>query len=202
MKGVRFLRIYNVAKIGVLLLCILLTLPMLTGCANEEKKEPTEKQSVIDDEWRTLIGSEQTCVSKIEIGAYVAQPIHSSTAVIVQDIEVNDDDHIHMLLDILEQRDINFYDHTDYIEDFSVYRNSKAGMEVIQITFFDSENQGMIRVNVYADNSGDIFKLALNPAGKEVWRFAYVAEFEQPIFDSVQTYYNFVNGIGKGDKNA
>jgi hypothetical protein len=199
---VSVLRIFNVAKIGVLLLCILLTLPMLTGCANEEKKGSPEKQSVMEDEWRALIGSEQSCVSKIEIGAYVAQPVLSSTAVIVQDIEVNDANYIHMLLGILERRDVNFYDHNDYIEDFSAYRNSKAGMEMIQITLFDSENQGMIRVNVYADNSGDIFKLALNPGGKEVWRFAYVAEFEQPIFDSVQSYYNLVNGIEKGDKNA
>ena len=196
------MRKLNVAKIGALLLCILLALPMLTGCANEEKKGSPEKQSVMEDEWRDLIGSEQIRVSKIEIGAYVAQPIHSSTAVIVQDIEVNDADHIHMMFDILEQRDVNLYDHTDYIEDYSAYRNSQAGKQMIQITFFDSENQGMIRVNVYADNSGDIFKLALNPGGKEVWRLAYVAEFEQPIFDSVQSYYNLVNGIEKGDKNA
>lgn len=196
------MRKLNVAKIGVLLLCILLALPMLTGCADEEKKGSPEKQSVMQDKWRDLLGSEQISVSKIEIGAYVAQPIHSSTAVIVQDIEVNDADHIHMMFDILEQRDVNFYDHAEYIEDYAAYLNSKAGMQMIQITFFDSENQGMIRVNVYADNSGDIFKLALNPGGKEVWRLAYVAEFEQPIFDSVQSYYNLVNGIEKGDIEA
>lgn len=196
------MRIFNVAKIGVLLLCILLTLPMLTGCANEEKKESPEKQSVMEDEWRALISSEQSCVSKIEIGAYVAQPIHSSTAVIVQDIEVNDADHIHMMFDILEQRDVNFYDHAEYIEDYAAYLNSKAGMEVIRISFFDTENQGIIRVKVYADNTGEIYKIALNPVGEETWRLVYVAEFEQPIFDSVQSYNNFVNDTEKGDRDA
>ena len=187
------MRKLNVAKIGALLLCILLALPMLTGCANEEKKGSPEKQSVMEDEWRDLIGSEQIRVSKIEIGAYVAQPIHSSTAVIVQDIEVNDADHIHMMFDILEQRDVNFYDHAEYIEDYAAYLNSKAGMEVIRISFFDTENQGIIRVKVYADNTGEIYKIALNPGGEETWRLVYVAEFEQPIFDSVQSYNNFVN---------
>ena len=187
------MRKLNVAKIGVLLLCILLTLPMLTGCADEEKKGSPEKQSVMEDKWRDLLGSEQISVSKIEIGAYVAQPIHSSTAVIVQDIEVNDADHIHMMFDILEQRDVNFYDHAEYIEDYAAYLNSKAGMEVIRISFFDTENQGIIRVKVYADNTGEIYKIALNPGGEETWRLVYVAEFEQPIFDSVQSYNNFVN---------
>ena len=194
------MRTLNIAKIGLLLLCVLLTLTMLTGCANEQNA--SAEISEMKEEWNALVSKEQTHVAKIEIGTYVSQPVTSSTAVIVQDIEVIDDNHIHMLLDILEQRDVSFYDHTGYIEDFAVYRNSKADMEVVQITFFDSENQGMIRVYVYADNTGEIYKLALNPVGEEVWRLSYVVEFEQPIFDSVQSYYGLINSIEKGDNYA
>lgn len=181
------MRKFNVAIIGGLLLCILLVISMLTGCANEEKT--SEELSAIEKEWLILTDKDQTRVSKIEIGAYVTQNTHSSVAVVVQNIEVSGAERINLLLDILKQRDISFYDPDDYIVDDADYSNSKAGMKTIQIEFLDSDNQEIMKLNIYADNTGKIYKRALNPGGTQSWRLFYIVEFAQPIFDSVQSFY-------------
>ena len=185
------MKLPNMYRIGALMLIIMLTLSVLVGCANEEAS--SIETSEIQEEWNVLINEEQTYVKKIEIGQYTAQPLASSTAVIVQNVEVTDIQNVILLLDILKKRDANFYDHADYIEDSVAYLNSKAGMEMMQICFFDSNNQEKIKLHVYADNTGEIYKVALNPSGKEAWRLCYIVEFTQPIFDSMQMYYEFVS---------
>ena len=64
------MRKLNVAKIGVLLLCILLALPMLTGCANElreQKDEEENKQEQLEQikrKWNEVIHNETNDVKK------------------------------------------------------------------------------------------------------------------------------------------
>ena len=76
MEGVRFMRIFNVAKTGMLLLCILLTLPMLIGCANEllENQELVQ----IAQEWESVIQNENCDIAKIRITSLVVQSPYSS----------------------------------------------------------------------------------------------------------------------------
>ena len=55
------MRKLNAARIGVLLLCILLTLPMLTGCANELLEQEQNEQELleqIEDKWEAIIKNE------------------------------------------------------------------------------------------------------------------------------------------------
>ena len=193
------MRIFNVAKIGVLLLCILLTLPMLTGCANEllEQKDDAvikqEQLEQVEDKWDAVIENKDDYVAKIEISVYITQSMTSSTGMITQDITIDDSNIIDSLLSVLAMPEIEyepFPSDVEQLDQYIDYVNSRAGKETVAISFFDKDGQKILRLLVYEDYLGSMYKPSINPSGYEVWEGVYYLTFSEQIFDLLKSIYD------------
>jgi len=193
------LRIFNVAKIGVLLLCILLVIPMMTGCANESFEQvdtEVDEQELlvqVEKKWNAVIENIDGYVAKIEIAAYVSQSMASSFGVITQDITIEDSNVIDSLLAVFDMPEMKyepFPSDVEQLDQYIKYMNSRAGKETISISFFDKDGQRILRLLMYEDNLGSLYTPSVTSAGDEAWQGVYYVSFSDQIFDLLKFIYD------------
>lgn len=185
------MRIFNVAKIGVLLLCILLVLPMMTGCANElrEQKDDAEiKQEQleqIEQEWGAVMKNENDYVTKIEIRSYTHQPPTVVDIQPSQEKTCTDVDQIAEIIDLFESQEHSFENLPENEESFEAYSTSKYGKKVYAIVFFDSQDQKIMRITIYEDNNVEVYEPY--PGG---WQSVCIVRISKPIFETVKGFFD------------
>jgi hypothetical protein len=185
---------FNVAKAGVLLLCILLALCALCGCANGAKSDASAQEfTAIHEKWEKVIHNDKGYVARIDIGSYVSQPIHSSTATVLNDVTIEQKEQFDSLLEILSNQTVEFKAVPTDLDTYMSYINSKAGKQMVSISFFDSNEQKILKINVYEDSTADIFEPAINPEEEEVWRCTCHAVFNEQIYETIKAEFSSVN---------
>ena len=155
MEGVRFMRIINVAKTGMLLLCILLTLPILTGCANEllENQELVQ----IAQEWESVIQNENCDIAKIRMTSLVAQSPYSSELSSAQNIILEDEGRIDAMIDILSNQQVVWDSMPKAVDDFFSYQETRYGKREIVLEFYDVEDRYLLRFCVFEDGFCEVY---------------------------------------------
>ncbi len=190
------MRKLNVAKIGVLLLCILLALPMLTGCANElreQKDEEENKQEQLEQikrKWNEVIHNKTNDVKKIEISVYEEKPNYSSQIQTTTIVEIEDAEQIASIIGILSSHEATI-ENSQGEQGDDTYPNSRTGMEVIAIAFYGDQEQRKLKLKLYEDSVGGIFEPGLY-YGQEVWISSYRVIYEEQIFESLLEIYEAI----------
>ena len=197
------MRIFNVAKIGVLLLCILLTLPMMTGCANDVPIIPTlngcagallepdetkwEKQELLEQvekKWYAVITNEENLVAKVKITSYIPQPptieFQPSQSEMYDDVE-----QINMIVDLLNDTELEFQNLPSDQESFDAHVSSQYGKETYAIGFYDSQDQKILRLKVNEDNVAEIYEPYSGG-----WKSVCIARFSVSIFDTIKGVFD------------
>ena len=178
------MRILNVAKIGVLLLCILLTLPTLTGCANEllENQELVQ----IEQEWESVIQNENCDIARIVIWSGEVQPVYSSTRKPSQQLSLNEKEQIDAVIYILSQPDVIWeHSHMDSEELRSFYK-SRYGMQEMEFLFLDSDGQEFLRIELFEDNACFVYSQPeIISEGDVRWHKTHRMILSEDIFHSL-----------------
>ena len=182
------MRFFNVAKIGVLSLCILLALPMLTGCANELLKN--NDMISIDENWMAVMRNEDNFVYEIDMSVYVQKPLHSSTLSIVQEITIVDQQKIDNIITIIAESDAEYEALENSIDDYMADLNDRMETEVISISFFDIGLQRILRLCIYEDGYATVHKPAINDEGNEVWRHTFNLYFSENTYQMLKSVYD------------
>ena len=184
MKGVRFLRSYNVAKIGVLLLCILLVLPMMAGCANELREQ--DKEVPIEQRWDAVMQNKDGYVSKIVIVSSVFYPFWSSDVSVLRDRSMENSEEIDQLIGTFCKQEVTFGSMPGEMDGIRAYMESKDSQECMEVLFLDKQENIILGVCIYEDNSAAIVEGTTLSEGRT---YTYSAEISSPLFEHVKTIY-------------
>ena len=178
------MRIFNVAKIGVLLLCILLTLPMLTGCANELRDNA--KEASIEERWDAVMQNKDEYVSKIVIVSSVFYPYWSSEVSILSDRSIENTEEVHQVIEMFSHQEVSFDKLPDEMDGIHAYLESKDSQKYMQILFLDKQENIILGVCIYEDNSAAIVEGTTLSDGRT---YTYSANFSSLLFESIEAIY-------------
>ena len=182
------MRKLNAARIGALLLCILLTLPMLTGCANELLEH--DEMLLNEEEWIAVMKNENNFVYEIEMYVYVQKPLHSSTLSVVQEATIVDQQKIDNIITIIAESDAEYEALENSIDDFMADVNDRTEMEAISISFVDIGLQHILRLCIYEDGYATVHKPAINDEGNEVWKQTFNLYFSDNTYQMLKSVYD------------
>ena len=178
------MRIYNVAKIGVLLLCILLVLPLMTGCADDlvEKLELVQ----IKREWESIIQKENSDIAKIVIISGEVQPVYSSTFQSYHTMTLDEKEQIDAVIKILSEPDVSWEYSSNESEESTSFYESHYGMQEMEFCFFDSDGQAFLKINIYENNECCIYAQPEIISESHVrWHGYYRMIFSEDIYQSL-----------------
>jgi len=178
------LRIYNVAKIGVLLLCILLVLPMMAGCANELREQ--DKEVSIEQRWDAVMQNKDGYVSKIVIVSSVFYPFWSSDVSVLRDRSMENSEEIDQLIGTFRKQEVTFGSMPGEMDGIRAYMESKDSQECMEVLFLDKQENIILGVCIYEDNSAAIVEGTTLSEGRT---YTYSAEISSPLFEHVKTIY-------------
>lgn len=184
-----------IAKIGSLMLSAMLALSTLTGCANElreqndEEENKQEQLEQIEQKWDMAMENDAGYVAKIEIASYTSQHMLSSTAIVLESKSIENDSQIALIIDLLSEQNISFEEIPRDMEGLTAYKNSKAGMKTLQLDFLDINGQQIIGVELYEDDSMEIWHTEFDSDGSKSQVFTHFANLSTPIFSTVESVY-------------
>ena len=186
------MRIFNVAKIGVLLLCILLVLPMMTGCANELREQKNddeikqEQLEQIEQEWESVIQYENSDIAKIEIVSHVFQSPYSSTIQPSHVVTLVDKKQIDTVINALSNPDVSWKHAPNDSEELGSFYESHYGQQEIEVRFWNSNDQVLLKLNIYEDNTSFICSQPEVISENHVkWHGKYWMIFPEDMFQSL-----------------
>lgn len=181
------MRIFNVEKIRGVLLCIILVLPLLTGCANEclENQELVQ----IEQKWEAVMQNKNNYVAKIEIASYVTHSLWSSEVSVIKYQSIEDPDDISSLIDLLKQQNVVFESIPGDIDGLTTHLETRKDLKTIQLLFLDSEGMIITGMCIYEDNNADIVKG--NTVTDPITHTHFVS-FSDQTFQKIQSVYKSV----------
>ena len=186
-----------IAKIGLFMLSAMLV-STLTGCANDlrEQKDDTEiKQEQIEQieqKWDMAMENDADCVAKIEIASSTSQHMLSSAAIVLESKSIENDSQIALIIDLLSEQNISFEEIPRDMEGLTAYKNSKAGMKTLQLDFLDINGQQIIGIELYEDDSMEIWHTEFDSDGSKSKVFTHLANLPTPIFSAVESVYTSI----------
>lgn len=186
------MRMFNVAKAGVLLLCILLALCALCGCANgDETVISKEELKEIEQNWDGVINNETGHITKIELRAYEVQPSYSSTIKPSRGLTVENESSINALLNALDCKKTKWKSMQLQSPEYKEYLNNTYGKQEISLLLYDSQNQLYMRIIVLEDNTGEIYyePKPLSGTNGYLWDKYYFVTFSDNVYDALETVF-------------
>ena len=167
-----------------LLLCILLTLPMLTGCANELRDHA--KEASIEERWDAVMQNKDEYVSKIVIVSSVFYPYWSSEVSILSDRSIENTEEVHQVIEMFRHQEVSFDKLPDEMDGIHAYLESKDSQKYMQILFLDKQENIILGVCIYEDNSAAIVEGTTLSDGRT---YTYSANFSSLLFESIEAIY-------------
>lgn len=180
----------NSTRKVILIFFIGLMLVSMMSCKNNEN--PNENISTTNMSWNELIEVDIDNIAKVDISSYVVPSMTSSIATKAQIISVNDTEKINSLIDIIENKKIDFEIFPTEMEKISEYNSSRTGKNVYKIVFKDTNNRDVFALCLYEDNSANILESKTLNSGKETLVYTYNIFFEDNIYELIENYYETI----------
>ncbi len=182
----------------ILILILILALTFTVGCDNNtgnksELGDLSQNQSNISAKWDLIINSGNTEIYRVKISKYKVPSIYINTSEVATSLMTESKNEIRSILNILSSENISFSKIPGDIEGLTAYMNSRVGIQVITIIFYDLEGEELLDISVYENNDMDIRETVNAGDDMEFSAFTYKSSFNNNVFDKLNNIYSTIN---------
>lgn len=145
------MRTSDTAKIGALLLCMILVIPMLTGCANELLQKNEEQ--VLMEAWQEALDQGGDLFTQIRVQYVNVNPGEDSYP--VETVTITDEATVREVLDVFALSNITWESAETDDSSIDAYTSAISGKDRLSVTFFDAQGNKLKKFTVAENNVGD-----------------------------------------------
>ena len=145
------MRTSDAARIGALLLCMILAISMLTGCANRLLQKSEEQ--VLMEAWQEVLNDGENLVYQIEIKYVDAEPGKGSYP--VETVMITDSETVKEVRDVFALSNITWESAETDDSSIDAYTSAVSGKDRLSVTFLDAQGNKLKKFTVAENNVGD-----------------------------------------------